>query len=69
MITIEVFTEIIKSEMEKIYSGKCKVDVLNVVKNNQFHLRGITICNRESNIAPTIYLYGYIADYKDGRTM
>ena len=69
MITIEVFTEIIKSEMEKIYSSKCKVDVLNVVKNNGLHLTGITICNRESNMAPTIYLDGYFADYKDGRTM
>ena len=69
MITIEVFTEIIKSEMEKIYSSKCKVDVLNVVKNNGLHLTGITIRNRESNMAPTIYLDGYFADYKDGRTM
>ena len=69
MITIEVFTEIIKSEMEKIYSSKCKVNVLNVVKNNGLHLTGITICNRESNMAPTIYLDGYFADYKDGRTM
>lgn len=69
MITIEVFTEIIKSEMEKIYSSKCKVDVLNVVKNNGLHLTGITICNRESNMVPTIYLDGYYADYKDGRTM
>lgn len=69
MITIEVFTEIIKSEMEKIYSSKCKIDVLNVVKNNGLHLTGITIRNRESNMAPTIYLDGYFADYKDGRTM
>ena len=69
MITIEVFTEIIKSEMEKIYSRKCKVDILNAVKNNGLHLTGITICNRESNMAPTIYLDGYFADYKDGRTM
>ena len=69
MITIEVFTEIIKSEMEKIYNSKCKVDVLNVVKNNGLHLTGITIRNRESNMSPTIYLDGYFADYKDGRTM
>lgn len=69
MITIEVFTEIIKSEMEKIYSSKCKVDVLNAVKNNGLHLTGITIRNRESNMASTIYLDGYFADYKDGRTM
>ena len=69
MITIEVFTEIIKSEMEKIYSSKCKVDVLNVVKNNGLHPTGITIRNRESNMAPTIYLDRYFADYKDGRTM
>lgn len=69
MITIEIFTEIIKSEMEKIYSSKCKVDVLNVVKNNGLHLTGITIRNRESNMASTIYLDGYFADYKDGRTM
>ena len=69
MITIEVFTEIIKSEMEKIYSSKYKVDVLNVVKNNGLHLTGITIRNRESNMAPTIYLDRYFADYKDGKTM
>ena len=69
MITIEVFTEIIKSEMEKIYNSKCKVDVLNVVKNNGLHLTGITIRNRESNMSPTIYLDGYFADYKDGRTI
>ena len=69
MITIEVFTKIIKSEMEKIYSSECKVEVHKVVKNNGLHLTGITIRNRESNMAPTIYLDGYFADYKDGRTM
>ena len=69
IITMEVFAGTVKSAMEAVYGSECKVDVLKVVKNNGLHLTGITIRNRESNMAPTIYLDGYFADYKDGRTM
>lgn len=67
--TMEVFAGTVKSAMEAVYGSECKVDVLKVVKNNGLHLTGITIRNRESNMAPTIYLDGYFADYKDGRTI
>ena len=67
--TMEVFAGTVKSAMEAVYGSECKVDVHKVVKNNGLHLTGITIRNRESNMAPTIYLDGYFADYKDGRTM
>lgn len=67
--TMEVFVGTVKSAMEAVYGSECRVDVHKVVKNNGLHLSGITIRNRESNMAPTIYLDGYYADYKDGRTM
>lgn len=67
--TMEVFAGTVKSAMEAVYGSECKVEVHKVVKNNGLHLTGITIRNRESNMAPTIYLDGYFADYKDGRTM
>ena len=69
MTSIETFAKTIKSAMEAVYGSECKVDVYNVVKNNGLHLTGITIRNRESNLAPTIYLDGYFAEYKGGREM
>lgn len=67
--TMEVFAGTVKSAMEAVYGSECRVDVYKVVKNNGLHLTGITIRNRESNLAPTIYLDGYFAEYKDGREM
>lgn len=67
--TMEAFAGTVKSAMEAVYGSECKVDVHKVVKNNGLHLTGITIRNRESNLAPTIYLDGYFAEYKDGRAM
>ena len=69
MITIETFAKTVKSEMEIIYGSEYNVDIHKVGKNNGLHLTGITIRNKDSNIAPNIYLDGYYADYNDGRTM
>ena len=69
MITIETFAEIIKAKMEEVYDNEYKININNVTKNNGLHLTGITISNINSNIAPNIYLDGYYADYKNGRTI
>lgn len=49
--------------------SQSKVFVREVKKNNGLVLTGLTICERDINIAPTIYLDTYFAQYKDGRTM
>ena len=67
--TMEAFAETVKAAMEAVYGSECAVEVNKLVKNNGLHLTGIVIRSRDRNMAPTIYLDGYFADYKEGRTM
>lgn len=66
--SLQVFAGIIKEAFTSVYLDN-KVFVREVKKNNGLVLTGLTICERDINIAPTIYLDTYFAQYKDGRTM
>ena len=67
--TMEAFVGTVKSAMEAYFGDEYKVQVNTVVKNNGLHLTGLTILNRSSNMAPTIYLEHYFELYKNGETM
>lgn len=66
--SLQVFAGIIKEAFTSVYPAN-KVFVREVKKNNGLVLTGLTICERNINIAPTIYLDTYFAQYKDGRAM
>lgn len=66
--SLQVFAGIIKEAFTSVYPDN-KVFVREVKKNNGLVLTGLTICERDINIAPTIYLDAYFAQYKDGRAM
>lgn len=66
--SLQVFAGIIKEAFTSVYSDN-KVFVREVKKNNGLVLIGLTICERNINIAPTIYLDTYFAQYKDGRAI
>lgn len=66
--SLQVFADIIKEAFTSIYPDG-NVRVHEVQKNNGLVLTGLTICERNTNIAPTIYLNAYFNQYKDGRDM
>lgn len=67
--TMEVFAGTIKSAMEAYFGEGVRVSVQKVTKNNGLILTGLTIMDKTSNLAPTIYLDGYFNDYSCGEPM
>ena len=67
--TMEVFAGTIKSAMEAYFGEGVRVTVQKVTKNNGMILTGLTIMDKTSNLAPTIYLEGYFNDYNCGEPM
>ena len=67
--TMEVFAGTIKSAMEAYFGEGVRVLVQKVTKNNGWILTGLTIMDKTSNLAPTIYLDGYFNDYSFGELM
>lgn len=67
--TMEVFAGTIKSAMEAYFGEGVRVLVQMVTKNNGWILTGLTIMDKTSNLAPTIYLDGYFNDYSCGELM
>lgn len=66
---MEVFTETVKSAMETYFGKGVRVTVQKVTKNNGMVLTGLTIMDKTSNLAPTIYLDGYFNEYNNGESM
>jgi len=52
--------------LEANLGGNFEVKEAETVKNNELRLTGITICEKNSNIAPIFYLDGYHDDYVKG---
>lgn len=65
---LQEFTEMVTKELRHLLPD-CKVQAGDVDKNNGVILKGITIQNEESVIAPNIYIDSYYAEYKNGRTL
>ena len=64
--TVDLFAEVVKAGLEEEHP-ECSIMVHKVTKNNSLVLTGISIRNKEVNLAPTIYMDGYYNDYKNGR--
>lgn len=67
--TMEVFADTVQAAMEAHFGEDYKVQLQDVVKNNDSHLTGLTILNKDCNIAPTIYMESYFERYKAGESM
>ena len=46
-----------------------KVEIREVVKNNDEHLHGLVVAKNGSNIAPTIYLEAFYKEYQEGTSI
>lgn len=57
------FTEYIKEELENTYA-KSSVQTMNVIKNNNIKLTGISVHESDTNVGPTIYLNKFYESYK-----
>ena len=57
------FFEAVRKEMEAITGEHCIIN--DIVKNNGVKLHGLVIRNKDSNIAPTIYLDEYYSEYME----
>ena len=66
--TVDLFAEVVKAGLEEEHP-ECSIMVHKVTKNNSLVLTGISIRNKEVNLAPTIYMDGYYNDYKNGRPL
>ncbi len=64
-MTFKEFVETVKTEMQKIYSGR-EVSSISVLKNNGNQYTGIIIKSGESNVVPTIYLDDFYKEYQEG---
>ncbi|MDE6052316.1 MAG: hypothetical protein K2G55_00840 [Lachnospiraceae bacterium] len=61
------FTTFVRDEVEKRTGDSYRVRLNDVRKNNGVVLRGLTVMQDDSNIAPTIYLNNYYEEYTNGR--
>ncbi len=66
-MTMDVFAGTVK-EAPSVYFEDCTIQLQEVTKNNGRILHGISIREKDSNIAPTIYLEAFFDQYQDGRS-
>ena len=66
--SLEVFADVIKEAFSVTYPD-AMVRVHEVKKNNGMILTGLAICDKGTNLAPTIYLDGFFEQYRMGRTV
>lgn len=59
----------VKKTVKQQVSEECKVNLNEVIKNNNQKLDGITITNRSECMVPNIYLNTYYQDYLQGREL
>ena len=67
--SFEEFIDHIKTVFKDFYGEGYTVDIINVIKNNNKHLTGITVLSKESCISPTIYLEPYFEMYQNGTSL
>lgn len=65
----EVFKQHIKECVQAQIRKGGKVFVNHVIKNNGKELDGLVIMEEGSNVAPTIYLNAYYAQYQEGKSV
>lgn len=67
--TMEAFAGTVKGAMEAVYGSRYSISIQTVTKNNGIHLTGLTIREKGSNVAPTIYMESLFERYQGGLTM
>ena len=60
------FLENVRKEVESRYDSNVSVTLNHVMKNNGTELGGITIMEKDKNIAPTIYINSFYDRYREG---
>ena len=60
------FLENVRKEVESRYDSNVRVTLNHVMKNNGTELDGITIMEKDKNIAPTIYINSFYDRYREG---
>lgn len=60
------FLENVRKEVESRYDSNVSVTLNHVMKNNGTELDGITIMEKDKNIAPTIYINSFYDKYREG---
>ena len=60
------FLENVRKEVESRYDSNVSVTLNHVMKNNGTELDGITIMEKDKNIAPTIYINSFYDRYMEG---
>ena len=60
------FLENVRKEVESRYDSNVSVPLNHVMKNNGTELDGITIMEKDKNIAPTIYINSFYDRYREG---
>ncbi len=60
------FLENVRKEVESRYDSNVNVTLNHVMKNNGTELDGITIMEKDKNIAPTIYINSFYDRYREG---
>lgn len=60
------FLENVRKEVESRYDSNVSVTLNHVMKNNGTELDGITIMEKDNNIAPTIYINSFYDRYREG---
>ena len=63
------FLDSVKKEVELQSDKNVNVMLNHIIKNNGRELDGIAVMEKDSHIAPTIYLNGYFEQYKKGRSI
>ncbi len=67
-LCMEEFIKTMRELLELQLEG-CKVENIEVQKNNGVLLRGVRIVKKETNISPTFYLESYYQRYEEGENM
>lgn len=66
--TIKDFTAAVHTALSAAFP-ECQIEPINVTKNNDVHLTGITIKPQNKKVAPTLYMEPYFAALKSGQTL
>lgn len=66
--TINDFSAAVHTSISAAFP-ECKIEVVNVTKNNAVHLTGMTIKPQNKKVAPTLYMEPYFAALKSGQTL
>lgn len=65
----EDFIGFVQTKMQERMGEEVQIQIRQVVKNNNIVLDGLCISEKDSGIAPTIYLNGYYRQYKEGKSV